>query len=145
MKWRNLPKKWGPAHGNLPDLSDPGQALGRMFADLEKWLDATHWQSLFEQMNNRIRVDETKDAFQITVLLDGIERPGDIEARLAQGRLHLRRTVRLETKTDGDHGAVWKSYYEHFERTVPLPAPVRWADRQIAAQPGRWSIRLPKA
>ncbi|WP_018133574.1 Hsp20/alpha crystallin family protein [Effusibacillus pohliae] len=148
MERNRLPQKWDPPF--LQTGADPiHQMFQQMAADIERYFETffkhPKWQQLAEQMAaNRVQVEETDDAYQVSVFLNGIERPADIEAHYRNGHLFLRRTFQLQKKTDTDNGAVWQSYTEHFARTIPLAKPIDWNRRDIRADKGHWSIRLPK-
>lgn len=140
MKRSDLPEKRQGSFIGMPShLEQVHQIFKRMFADFD-----SHWQQIMGHVSNQVNVQETNDSYEISVFHDGIEHPNDIEARFENGHLRLRRTVQLETKRDVDAGAVWQSYYEHFERTVPLSRSIDWNSRRITAKKGIWNLHLPK-
>lgn len=115
------------------------QMFQRLFADTEAQM-----QQLMAQISNQIQFEETYDAYNITVFLEGVEQPKDIEARFENGHLHLQRTVQMQSKRDTDNGGMWQSYYQHFARSIPVPGPIDWNSRSITSRAGSWRIRLPK-
>ncbi|BCJ85475.1 Hsp20/alpha crystallin family protein [Effusibacillus dendaii] len=123
---------------------DPWGLFQRMTSDLQNWIKFGHLNQLLEQVNRQLTIEEFDDRYLITVSLDGIRHPNDLEAFYQNQILILRRTVELETKTEHSEHMVWQSYQEHFEKAIPLTRPVNWPKRIITAEPGLWQIELPK-
>ncbi|GIM46975.1 hypothetical protein DNHGIG_25240 [Collibacillus ludicampi] len=144
MKRDQMPDNWEPYPSKFSEINKPQSVLREMFNEVEKWFHPNHLEKVFEEFNNQVKVEETDDAYHISVFLKNVEQPNDIDAQFVDGHLRLRRTVQKEAKTNNDQGAMWQSYYEHFERVIPIEKPVRWQNREVRVQKRVWTIRLPK-
>ncbi|UOF89447.1 Hsp20/alpha crystallin family protein [Fodinisporobacter ferrooxydans] len=130
-------KKWDP-------FINTQSSYDFLLQDIEKWLHPQFWESFFQQFNQQLQVHDAQDAVYITVQLHGIQNPEDIQTQLRGNVLYVKRIVEQGVKKHFDSGAVWKTSYQHFERTVPLPEAVDWENRNIFVQNGIWVMQLPK-
>jgi HSP20 family molecular chaperone IbpA len=144
MKHERLPDNGESSQGKIPELHRPQALWSQVFKSFEQWLHPDRLPGPWEQLSPQVKVEESDDAYEISVFLKGVEQPGDIEATYARGHLRLRRTVQKEAKNVHEKGSVWQSYYEHFEKIIPLEKPIRWHDRHVSAGKGVWTIRIPK-
>lgn len=144
MRRNNLPEDWDAKQHQLFGMGDFGNVMGQLISELEKMGDPSYWQSVIKHMNHHIKINETDNEYVVNIVMSGIDQANDIEARLIDGMLHLKRTIQLETKKDEEYGATQQFFYEHYEQMVPLAAPVRWNERKISARKGNWTLMIPK-
>ncbi|MFC4766275.1 hypothetical protein [Effusibacillus consociatus] len=144
MKRNHLQKRDDVFPVTMPDIHPVQKMFRQMFAEIENFMRLPGVHGLFDKFPNQVKIEETSDAYKVVVMNDSMGDPNDIEAHYANGHLHLRRTVQLETQRDLDQGTVRQSYHEYFARTIPIDGSISWKDREIQAGKGYWSIRLPK-
>lgn len=125
-------------------LVDLRKIMRQAFAEIDSWLDPRRLEELERRLAHQLQVYDRDQTLEIVVSLPGVEKPEDVQAQWTPGGVRLERTVQRETRVERDAGTMFSYQYERFERTVPLPASARWADRSISCLPGEWRLVIPK-
>lgn len=123
---------------------EPFTLARKMFEEIEKMFNDDQWATMFTDMAEQLKVEETDSDYHISVKMQGIEDPGDVHYQYKNGQLYLQRSMEVQNKKNLDGGMVWQSHTEHFSRTVPLARPIHWQEREVSAGKGIWKIRIPK-
>lgn len=130
---------------NLPEKrEDTFQVARRMFANMDKLLSTNLLPNLLGGMGEQLKVEETNHDYRITLKMQGIEHPDDVQYQFKNGYLSVQSYMEIQNKQNVDQGTIWQSHYEQFSRTIPLAKPVNWFDRQITAENGVWKLIIPK-
>lgn len=131
----------------LPQRREPFSWVEKMFVDMENMLNGfewPNWGSMWEEMNEQLKVEETDSDYIISVKIQGIEDPQDVHYQYKDGVLYLQRSIEVQSKKNVDQGMVWQSHYEHFSRSIPLTKAIGWQEREVKAGRGLWQMRIPK-
>lgn len=140
----NLPEKREDRNLIPTVLPDLFQEARRMFGNMDKLLSTNFLPNLLGEMGETLKVEETDQDYRITLQMQGIEHPDDVQYQFKNGVLIVQRTVEIQNKQNVDQGVIWQSHTEHFARTIPLPKPVIWYERQVTAENGVWKLIIPK-
>ncbi|HBI05229.1 MAG TPA: hypothetical protein DDY49_14515 [Paenibacillaceae bacterium] len=119
----------------------------KMFVDMENMLNGfewPNWGSMWEEMSEQLKVEETDSDYIISVQMQGIEDSKDVQYQYKDGVLYLQRSKEVQSKKNVDQGMVWQSHYAHFSRSIPLPKAIGWQEREVKAGKGLWQMRIPK-
>jgi HSP20 family molecular chaperone IbpA len=148
MKRKDEPFSSTPFSGELIPSSKQ-KSLGHplfdtLFQDIQQWLDPKRWEPFFQKLENQVQVQETNDAYYVTLNLPNLEQPDDVYIQFRNNHLYMKRIVQHEMKMNQDQGAVWKTSYEHFERTIPFSDLVDFNRKQVTVENGVWKLKLPK-
>lgn len=132
-----------------PELA-PWMGLDR-FASLRSELDRlfdlswpTRDSGLFGGWSPALDVHDQKDSFLVTVELPGMKKE-DIEISIHEGALNI--CGERKQASERKEGGVFRSerYFGKFQRSVTLPAPVKFDQVKATYKDGLLQVSLPKA
>jgi len=123
----------------LHEMISLREAMDRLFNDaFTKPLSLVHeWQQPL------VDIYQTKDEIVVKATVPGVK-PEDIDISITNDLLTIKGEFKKENKVEEATYTLQEHQYGKFERTLPLPVPVKTADAKATTKNGVLTLHLPK-